>query len=342
MTITQSTYDGVLYNVETIKRTLGNYIENLHFDEAWLPHATFHPYYHEFHAIGPNRPRCKDSMIFSTQSTHKLLAGLSQASQILVQDSESRQLDHYRFNESFLMHTSTSPQYAIIASCDVAAAMMEPPGGQALVEESIFESLEFRRAMRKVDDEFGQDWWFKVWGPKDLAESGIGKRENWFLKSSDKWHGFGKLASNFNMLDPIKATIVTPGLDINGKFADRHSGGDRHQVPGRARRGRREDRAVFVLRDVHDRHHQGALEHAGHRAAAVQGRLRQQPAAVAGDAGIRAGASAIRAYRPARPGAADPRGVPSPRRRARDHRDVPVGHGAGDEALGRLSVPGAP
>jgi len=220
MTITQSTYDGVLYNVEKIKATLGNYVDTLHFDEAWLPHACFHPFYHEFHAIGPNRPRSKEAMIFSTQSTHKLLAGLSQASQILVQDSESRKLDQYRFNEAFLMHTSTSPQYAIIASCDVAAAMMEPPGGTALVEESIFESLEFRRAMRKVEAEFGADWWFRVWGPNKLAESGIGARENWTLRSSDKWHGFGKLANGFNMLDPIKATLVTPGLDINGKFAD--------------------------------------------------------------------------------------------------------------------------
>ena len=220
MTITQSTYDGVLYNVEKIKSTLGNYVDTLHFDEAWLPHACFHPFYHEFHAIGPNRPRSKEAMIFSTQSTHKLLAGLSQASQILVQDSESRKLDQYRFNEAFLMHTSTSPQYAIIASCDVAAAMMEPPGGTALVEESIFESLEFRRAMRKVEAEFGSDWWFRVWGPDKLAGSGIGARENWTLRSSDKWHGFGKLANGFNMLDPIKATLVTPGLDINGKFAD--------------------------------------------------------------------------------------------------------------------------
>ncbi len=219
MTITQSTYDGVIYNVETIKRTLGDYIENLHFDEAWLPHAAFHPFYHEFHAIGPNRPRSRDSMIFSTQSTHKMLAGLSQASQILVQDPQTRQLDRHRFNEAFLMHTSTSPQYAIIASCDVAAAMMEPPGGTALVEESIFESLEFRRAMRKVDAEFGQDWWFKVWGPKDLVDNGIGRREDWFLRSGDKWHGFGKLASQFTMLDPLKATIATPGLDINGRFA---------------------------------------------------------------------------------------------------------------------------
>jgi arginine decarboxylase len=73
------------------------------------------------------------------------------------------------------MHTSTSPQYAIIASCDVAAAMMEAPGGPALVEESILESLDFRRAMRKVDKEFGKDWWFKVWGPDKLAGDGIGR-----------------------------------------------------------------------------------------------------------------------------------------------------------------------
>jgi arginine decarboxylase len=118
------------------------------------------------------------------------------------------------------MHTSTSPQYAIIASCDVTAAMMEAPGGTALVEESIYEALEFRRAMRKVDAEFGLDWWFQVWGPGGLAENGMDSREEWMLKSSDAWHGFGALAENFNLLDPIKSTIVTPGLDINGKFAD--------------------------------------------------------------------------------------------------------------------------
>ncbi len=219
MTITQSTYDGVLYNVETIKKELQGYVENLHFDEAWLPHAAFHPMYQDMHAIGPGRKPCKDSMVFATQSTHKLLAGLSQASQILVQDAQNLKLDTTRFNEAYLMHTSTSPQYAIIASCDVAAAMMEQPGGGALVEESISEALDFRRAMAKVDKEWGKDWWFKTWGPSKFAHEGSGNREDWFLKPTDKWHGFGKVETGFNMLDPIKATIVTPGLDINGKFS---------------------------------------------------------------------------------------------------------------------------
>ena len=132
--------------------------------------------YHEMHAIGLNRPRSKNAMVFATQSTHKLLAGLSQASQILVQESQTRKLDRFRFNEAYLMHTSTSPQYAIIASCDVAAAMMEPPGGTALVRESIVEALDFRNAMRKVGAEYGDSWWFQVWGPENFERNGDGGR----------------------------------------------------------------------------------------------------------------------------------------------------------------------
>ena len=223
MTLTQSTYDGVIYNTETIKNMLDGYVDTLHFDEAWLPHAAFHPFYGAYHAMGKRRVRPKESLVFATQSTHKLLAGISQASHVLVQDSQNRQLDRDLFNEAYLMHSSTSPQYAIIASCDVAAAMMEPPGGTALVEESILEALDFRRAMRKVEAEFGKDeWWFKVWGPEKLVDEGIGRADDWIIKGearTAKWHGFGKLADGFNMLDPIKSTIVTPGLDLNGKFA---------------------------------------------------------------------------------------------------------------------------
>ncbi|HXE22650.1 MAG TPA: arginine/lysine/ornithine decarboxylase [Rhodoferax sp.] len=226
LTLTQSTYDGVLYNTETIKRMLDGYVENLHFDEAWLPHAAFHPFYSSYHAMGRKRTRPKKSVVYSTQSIHKLLAGISQASQVLVQDSQKVKLDRHLFNEAYLMHTSTSPQYSIIASCDVAAAMMEPPGGTALVEESIAEALDFRRAMRKIDAEYGDDWWFKVWGPEKLVEEGIGLPDDWIIKGEVKnakngtnWHGFGRMATGFNMLDPIKSTIVTPGMDLTGRFA---------------------------------------------------------------------------------------------------------------------------
>ncbi|MCV2366069.1 arginine/lysine/ornithine decarboxylase [Paucibacter sp. DJ1R-11] len=220
MTLTQSTYDGVLYNTETIKQKLDGWIDTLHFDEAWLPHAAFHNFYGSYHAMGKNRVRPKTAMVYATQSTHKLLAGLSQASQVLVQDSQNVKLDKHLFNEAYLMHTSTSPQYSIIASCDVAAAMMEPPGGTALVAESISEALDFRRAMRKVDEEYDQDWWFKVWGPDKLVEESYGKPADWMLGANEAWHGFGEIAAGFNMLDPIKSTIITPGMDMSGKFAE--------------------------------------------------------------------------------------------------------------------------
>lgn len=246
LTLTQSTYDGVLYNTETIKKMLDGYVDNLHFDEAWLPHAAFNPFYGTYHAMGRKRARPKQSVVYATQSIHKLLAGISQASHVLVQDSQQNKLDTALFNEAYLMHTSTSPQYSIIASCDVAAAMMELPGGQALVEESLLEAMDFRRAMRKVEEDFGKnDWWFKVWGPEKLAENGVGRADDWIIRSnpnlpenaemtlpgsktktrktaakaSSNWHGFGDLADGFNMLDPIKATIVTPGLDLDGNFA---------------------------------------------------------------------------------------------------------------------------
>jgi len=222
LTLTQSTYDGIVYNVETIKQLLDGYIDTLHFDEAWLPHAAFHEFYRNMHAIGGTqpRPRTRKSMVYSTQSTHKLLAGLSQASQILVQDSETEKLDRPQFNEAYHMHSSTSPQYAIIASCDVAAAMMEPPGGTALVEESLDEAVEFRRAMRKVDAEYADSWFFTVWGPDRIAAEGTPRQEDWLLQPNDRWHGFGPVAPGFNMLDPIKATVITPGLDVDGHFAE--------------------------------------------------------------------------------------------------------------------------
>jgi arginine decarboxylase len=100
---------------------------------------------------------------------------------------------------------------------------MEPPGGTALVEESIVEALDFRRAMHKVNEEYGDDWWFKVWGPEDIRSDshGMANRDDWVLKPEDDWHGFQGLVPGFNLLDPIKSTVITPGLNIKGEFDER-------------------------------------------------------------------------------------------------------------------------
>ena len=230
LALTQSTYDGIIYHAAEIQRTLDGYVTALHFDEAWLPHAAFHELYTDMHAISRDRPRLRDTTVYATQSTHKLLAGLSQASQVLVHEAADREFDETVFTEAFLMHTSTSPQYSIIASCDVSAAMMEGTGGHALVEEAITEALEFRRAIIRIGEELGvrgpagaraaEDWWFDVWGPDTPAREGLADRREWELSASAPWHGFERVDEGFTMLDPIKVTVMTPGLDVHGAFGN--------------------------------------------------------------------------------------------------------------------------
>ncbi len=218
LVMTNSTYDGLCYNVDAIKESLGDSIEVLHFDEAWYAYANFHEFYDGFHAISSRQPtRAAKALTFATQSTHKLLAALSQASMLHIQNARERSIDIARFNESFMMHTSTSPQYGIIASIDVAAAMMEQPGGRALVQETIDEALAFRRAMTATGEQLGGKWWFRVWQPDAIAKNPVADRAAWVLKPGDKWHGFEGLAENHVLVDPIKVTLLTPGLTPDGR-----------------------------------------------------------------------------------------------------------------------------
>ncbi|MFQ6180584.1 Orn/Lys/Arg decarboxylase N-terminal domain-containing protein [Sinorhizobium meliloti] len=225
MVVTNSTYDGLCYNVDGIKTALDDAVEILHFDEAWYAYANFHEFYDGYHAISSQQPaRSQNAITFATHSTHKLLAAFSQASMIHVQNAEAQRLDITRFNEAFMMHTSTSPQYGIIASCDVAAAMMEQPAGRALVQETLDEALSFRRAMNNARKQMAGSWWFEVWEPAIAEETPSDSRADWLLKPGDAWHGFETLAENHVMVDPIKVTILSPGLSAAGTM-------DEHGVP---------------------------------------------------------------------------------------------------------------
>ena len=84
--ITNSTYDGLCYHVTEVEKTLGKSVDSIHFDEAWYGYARFNPLYRERFAMrdGIREPDCPT--IFATQSTHKLLAALSQASMIHVRN----------------------------------------------------------------------------------------------------------------------------------------------------------------------------------------------------------------------------------------------------------------
>ncbi|CAD5110355.1 Orn/Lys/Arg family decarboxylase [Zestomonas carbonaria] len=222
--VTNSTYDGLCYNAEMVKQALGDSVEVLHFDEAWYAYAAFHEFYEGRYGMGtrrePNSP-----MVFTTHSTHKLLAAFSQASMIHVQDGGMRSLDRHRFNEAFMMHISTSPQYSIIASLDVASAMMEGPAGRSLIQETFDEALSFRRALANLRQNLpADDWWFDIWQPPRTEGAESIATQDWVLEPNADWHGFGEVADDYVLLDPIKVTLVTPGLTAGGKL-------DEHGIP---------------------------------------------------------------------------------------------------------------
>ncbi|ACO79124.1 Ornithine/lysine/arginine decarboxylase [Azotobacter vinelandii CA] len=215
--VTNSTYDGLCYNAELIKRTLGDSVEVLHFDEAWFAYAAFHEFYAGRYGMGTTRSP-DAPLVFSTHSTHKLLAAFSQASMIHVQDGGRRQLDRDRFNEAFMMHISTSPQYGILASLDVASAMMEGPAGRSLIQETFDEALSFRHALANLRQGLAaDDWWFDIWQPPLGATGGQGNAADWLLTPAADWHGFDALPEDYVLLDPIKVTLVTPGLGGAGQ-----------------------------------------------------------------------------------------------------------------------------
>ncbi len=219
--VTNSTYDGLCYNVERIRRELGDAVEVLHFDEAWYAYAAFHEFYAGRHAMSAPQEAADAPLLVATQSTHKLLAAFSQASMIHVRDGGRRRLDAARFNEAFMMHTSTSPQYGILASLDVASAMMEGAAGRSLLQETFDEALAFRRAMANLRHNLAaEDWWFGIWQPQGGESARQAQPADWLLAPQAAWHGFGALAEDYVLLDPLKVTLVMPGLDADGGLTE--------------------------------------------------------------------------------------------------------------------------
>lgn len=228
--LTNSTYDGICYDTRYASRRLDG-AAILHFDEAWYAYARFHPIYADHYGMALD---ARDRLIFCTQSTHKLLTALSQASMIHVKfphgelDSPAAREDFREvFNETYMMHCSTSPQYTMVASLEVATKMMHDNGPTALAD-IMEEAVELRRKIARIGKEEAAegDWFFGIWQPDDIAERPteelMSDQRRWTLAPGAEWHGFSRteLPESYAMLDPIKLTFLCPGVDVRGRWRD--------------------------------------------------------------------------------------------------------------------------
>ncbi|MEW6687786.1 MAG: aminotransferase class I/II-fold pyridoxal phosphate-dependent enzyme [Pseudomonadota bacterium] len=136
--VTSCTYDGLRYDLAPIVEAAHKRGIKVIVDEAWYGFARFHP---EF------RPTALEAGAdYATQSTHKVLSAFSQAAMIHVNDPS---FNEHLFRENFNMHTSTSPQYGLIASLDVARkqAVME---GYKLLGRTLELAFEIRKLINST------------------------------------------------------------------------------------------------------------------------------------------------------------------------------------------------
>jgi arginine decarboxylase len=241
--ITNCTYDGMCYDAKTAQDLLAQSVDRIHFDEAWYGYARFNPMYRDRYAMRGDAADHPDDgpTVFATHSTHKLLSALSQTSFIHVRDGRQA-IDHDRFNEAYCAQATTSPLYALIASNEVAAAMMDGPSGRSLIQDVIDEAVACRQAMARAHREFARkkDWFFSPWNAPTVKGPG-GKRIDfadapaellasdpncWVLHPGEKWHGFDDLPDGWCLMDPVKFGIVCPGMGEDGKLAKNGIPGD--------------------------------------------------------------------------------------------------------------------
>ena len=80
----------------------------------------------------PARARVR---VYSTQSTHKTLTSLRQGSMIHVWDQDFTQKVEETFHEAYMTHTSTSPNYQILASLDLGRRQAALEGFELVVKQ---------------------------------------------------------------------------------------------------------------------------------------------------------------------------------------------------------------
>ncbi len=84
--------------------------------------------------------------VYSTQSTHKTLTSLRQGSMIHIWDQDFSQKAEATFHEAYMTHTSTSPNYQILASLDLGRRQAALEGFE-LVQKQIENAMRLRDAV---------------------------------------------------------------------------------------------------------------------------------------------------------------------------------------------------
>jgi len=251
--LTNCTFDGIVYNVERVMEECLAIKPDLIFlwDEAWFAFARFGPTYRQrtgMNAAATLREKLRSPehaaeyekqqkelagasdkkllqtrlipppharvRVYATQSTHKTLTALRQGSMIHVHDQDFKGEVEQAFHEAYMTHTSTSPNYQIIASLDVGRRQVELEGFE-FVQRQVEAAMGLRRAI--ATHPLLQKY-FKILTagdmiPEEFRESGTtsyyDSQQGW----TDIWECWAK--DEF-VLDATRITLAVGGTGWDG------------------------------------------------------------------------------------------------------------------------------
>tara|TARA_R110000744_G_scaffold112179_2_gene210413 strand:+ start:5360 stop:8101 length:2742 start_codon:yes stop_codon:yes gene_type:complete len=243
--LTNCTFDGLTYDPARVMERILAIKPDMIFlwDEAWYAYARFSPtlrrrtamdaahrlrkkfrskeYLAKFEANAQteSEPPMVDPSkvclrVYATHSTHKTLTSLRQGSMIHVYDEDFEQKASDSFHEAFMTHTSTSPNYQIVASLDVGRRQVELEGFE-MVEQTIGLAMILRQRVNEHPD---LARFFKTLRPADMIPSE--HRPSGLDFYFDTEHGWGQLDRAYCMdeftLDPTRVTLYIGATGMDG------------------------------------------------------------------------------------------------------------------------------
>lgn len=246
--LTNCTFDGIVYNVQRVMERVLAIKPDMTFlwDEAWFAFAGFTYTYKQrtgmfsakklhdkyqtaaYHIEYQNHieslkegeePSLPDPdqvkiRVYATQSTHKTMSSFRQGSMIHIWDEEFRKKSENTFLEAYMTHTSTSPNYQMLASLDVGRRQAQFEGYE-MVERSIELAMVFRA---KVIGNPKLSKYFNVLTVKDFIPDQY--RNTGLTEYYDASKGWNRMEDAWEKdeftLDPTKITLFIGRTGIDG------------------------------------------------------------------------------------------------------------------------------
>lgn len=243
--LTNCTFDGIVYNVKRVMEEVLAIKPDMVFlwDEAWFAFASFTPIYKQRTAmyvanqlakkyktegyrkkfdanqklskplrmVDPDKVKIR---VYATQSTHKTLSSLRQGSMIHIYDELFRRKAEDPFLEAYKTHTSTSPNYQILASLDAGRRQVQFEGYE-MVEKSIEMAMVLRSKIRTHPrlKKYFDVLTVKNNIPEEYRKSGISEYfnpETGWIRMEEAW------TEDEFVLDPTKINLFIGKTGVDG------------------------------------------------------------------------------------------------------------------------------